>query len=100
MCSVGVAGRGHQHQNRRRSHEVRSSHLGSYVNGEAEAVDTVDLLGLASRMSNQSDMRQPPPSVLHTVGFLPRFIFKPEVSFVLFLKHIQSIVIKTLHTVT
>ena len=44
-AAASVAGRGHQH--RRRSHEVRSSHLGSYVNGEAveAAVDTVDLLG-------------------------------------------------------
>ena len=43
--AASAAGRGHQH--RRRSHEVRSSHLGSYVNGEAveAAVDTVDLLG-------------------------------------------------------
>ena len=44
-AAASAAGRGHQH--RRRSHEVRSSHLGSYVNGEAveAAVDTVDLLG-------------------------------------------------------
>ena len=43
--AASAAGRGHQH--RRRSHEVRSSHLGSCVNGEAveAAVDTVDLLG-------------------------------------------------------
>ena len=49
---------GHQHHHRRRSHEVRSSRLGSYVNGHGEAateaaeagatttaVDNVDLLG-------------------------------------------------------
>ena len=48
--AVSSAGRGHQH--RRRSHEVRSSHLGSYVNGEAveAAVDTVDLLGKAFKI--------------------------------------------------
>lgn len=44
-------------EGRRLSHEARGSHLvGSYVNGES-AIDSVDLLGLASRMSNQSDMR-------------------------------------------
>ena len=49
-AAVSSAGRGHQH--RRRSHEVRSSHLGSYVNGEAveAAVDTVDLLGKAFKI--------------------------------------------------
>lgn len=49
-----------QERQRRRSHEVRSSHLGPYVNGDvANNIDSVDLFGLAnSRMSNTSNTKK------------------------------------------